>query len=120
MGNGAEHYLLEEGSPGEPEQVGHRRGDRLVGEQRVGLALQAGGDSRKGDARPGELASVADLGRRRPGLGQQVGTEQVGERLGVDPIVLTLAEEIALVARGWAMWAGMPMSESRSANQPQP
>src|SRR6266545_4451302 len=29
----------------------------------------------------------------------------------------TRAEEMALVARGWAMWAGMPTSESRSVSR---
>jgi hypothetical protein len=88
LGNEAELNVLEKPASGEAEQVGHRRSDGLVGEQGVSLALQARGDPGKGDSRSGQLASVADLGRGRPGLGQQVGAQQVGERLGVDPVVL--------------------------------
>src|SRR6266508_3870198 len=63
-------------------------GGAIAWSARSAWVWHAGGDPGKGDARPGELASVADLRRRRPGLGQQVGAKQVGERLGVDPIVL--------------------------------
>ncbi len=42
------------------------------------------------------------------------------EGLRVQESFFTRAEGIALVASGWAMWAGMPASARRSANQPQP
>lgn len=56
----AQPHLLKEPATSRAEDVGHRRCDRLVGQKRMGLALQAGGDPGKRDPRAGQLAGVLE------------------------------------------------------------
>ena len=44
-----------------------------------------------------QVAQLAQLARRDGGLGQQLGAQQVGQRPGVDGVVLTRAEAIGVV-----------------------
>ena len=60
----------------------------MLGEDRVHLCSDAGPHPDQGGPHAHQAPCLSNLERGRPSLGQHPGTEQVGQRLGVDGVVL--------------------------------
>ena len=54
----------------------------------MNLGLEFGADADQGGTHAHQSATLTDIGRSDPAFGQEVGSEQVSQCLGIDRVVL--------------------------------
>jgi len=87
-GTGGQRQFGQPAAPGWAEQGGQLGDDAQVGQQGMELGLDPGAHPDQPSPGPDQPAGLTGVGWGDPGLGQQVGPQQVGQGLGIHGVVL--------------------------------